>query len=76
MRYIIAKVIGMKKKEQEKAVSPGRPRIRVDKATVAEIRRLHDEEGISYRKLEKMFGISRRTIGRLLKKLSFNNGGM
>lgn len=62
--------------EERRNVSPGRPRIEVDQAVVAEIRRLHDEEGISYRKLEKMFGISRRTIGRLLKKLSFNNGGM
>ena len=56
------------KKEQKKAVSLGRPRIEVDQAVVAEIRRLHDEEHVSYRKLEKMFGISRRTIGRRLKK--------
>lgn len=57
----------MKEEQKKRAVSLGRPRIEVDQAVVAEIRRLHDE-GVSYRKLEKMFGISRRTIGRRLKK--------
>lgn len=58
-----------KEQKKEKAVSLGRPRIEVDQAVVAEMRRLHDEEHVSYRKLEAIFGISRRTIGRRLKKL-------
>lgn len=48
-------------------ISPGRPRINLDKATIAEMRRLHDE-GTSYRKLAKMFGISRWKVADVLKK--------
>lgn len=54
--------------KEKKIISPGRPRLQVDKSTVVEMYRLH-QEGTSYRELERRFGISRRTIGRLLEKL-------
>lgn len=54
--------------KEEKIVSPGRPRINLDKATIAEMRRLHDK-GISYRKLAMMFGISRWKVADVLKSL-------
>ena len=54
--------------KEEKIISPGRPRINLDKATVAEMRRLHDEEAVSYRKLAIMFGISRWKVADVLKK--------
>jgi hypothetical protein len=55
--------------EKDKIVSPGRPRLKVSDETVAELKKLHDD-GTSYRELERQFGISRRTITRLMKKLS------
>lgn len=55
--------------KEEKIVSPGRPKLKVSDEVLAEMYRLH-EKGTSYRELERQFGISRRTITRLMKKLS------